>query len=140
QPQAMAPAVPTADSPAQLKWSTPDGWKEQPASQMRVASFKVSGQNGKQADVSVIPLPGAAGGDFSNVNRWRDQVGLPPVSEAEMAQQAMAVEVSGQPAQLYDENGEAKGAPTRILAVIQHRDDMAWFFKMTGDSELVAQQ
>ena len=32
------------------------------------------------------------------------------------------------------------GEPTRILAVIQHRDGTAWFFKMTGDSQLVAQE
>jgi hypothetical protein len=28
----------------------------------------------------------------------------------------------------------------RILAVIQHHDNMTWFFKMTGDSGLVEQQ
>jgi hypothetical protein len=28
----------------------------------------------------------------------------------------------------------------RILGVIQHRESMAWFFKMTGDDQLVAQQ
>src|SRR3989442_733367 len=68
-----------ADTPASpLKWKTPDGWKEGQPSEFRVASFRISGQAGKQADVSVIPLPGSAGGDFSNVNRWRGQVGLPP--------------------------------------------------------------
>ena len=28
---------------------------------------------------------------------------------------------------------------TRILAVIQHRDNMTWFFKMTGNFGLVEQ-
>jgi hypothetical protein len=46
---------------------------------MRVASFRVTGKDGKQADVSVIPLPGLAGSDLDNVNRWRGQVGLPSV-------------------------------------------------------------
>ena len=102
---------------------------------MRVASFKVAGPDGKQADVSVIPLPGGAGGDFSNVNRWRGQVGLAPVDEAELVKLAQPVEVASQPAALYEQAGDA----IRILAVIQHRDGTAWFFKMTGDSQLVAQ-
>ena len=135
------PDIAAATATPQLKWTTPDGWKEMPAADFRVASFKITGQEGKQADVSVIPLPGAAGGDFSNVNRWRGQVGQPPVSEEELKKLAQPVEVAGQAATLYEQNGEnSAGEPTRILAVIQHRDEMAWFFKMTGDSQLVAQQ
>ena len=125
----------------QLKWKTPDGWKELQPGQFRVASFKVTNQEGKQADVSVIPLPGVAGGDFSNVNRWRGQVGQPPLSEEELKTLAQPVELAGQSATLYEQNGNnPAGEPTRILAVVQHRDGMAWFFKMTGDSQLVAQE
>ena len=108
---------------------------------MRVASFKIVDTNGKQADVSVIPLPGEAGGDFSNVNRWRGQVGLAPVSEDELKKLAQLVDLAGQPADLYEQDGKnPAGEPTRILAVIQRRDGMAWFFKMTGDSKLVADE
>ena len=135
------PDIPAAAVAPQLKWKTPDGWKELPPAEFRVASFKVTNQDGKQADVSVIPLPGGAGGDFSNVNRWRGQVGQPPVSEEELKTLAQPVELAGQPAALYEQNGEnPAGEPTRILAVVQHRDGMAWFFKMTGDSQLVAQE
>lgn len=120
----------------QLKWKTPDGWTEVPASDFRVASFKITGQNGSQADVSVIPLPGDAGGDFSNVNRWRGQVGLEPVSVEDFARVAQSIEVDGQSARLYDQAGDS----SQILAVIQQREGMTWFFKMTGDPQLVAQQ
>ncbi|MEI8313818.1 MAG: hypothetical protein WCG79_00050 [Verrucomicrobiota bacterium] len=102
---------------------------------MRVASFKITGADGKQADVSVIPLPGGAGGDLSNVNRWRGQVGLAPVAEEELPKLTDTVEVDGQPAALYELTGDA----VRILAAIQRRDGMMWFFKITGDSQLVAQ-
>jgi hypothetical protein len=138
QPQLPAdhPDISMADATPQLKWRRPEGWEEVPAGNMRVASFKVAGQNGQQADVSVIPLPGVAGDDPSNVNRWRGQVGLEPVSEEEIAKQAETVEVDGQPAALYDQAGES----TRILAAIQRRAGTAWFFKMTGERNLVAQQ
>ena len=135
------PDVGAAAATPQLKWRTPDGWKELPAGEFRVASFKITGRDGKQADVSVIPLPGAAGGDFSNVNRWRGQVGQPPVTEEELKTLAQPVEVGAEPATLYEQNGaNPDGEPTRILAVVQHRGGTAWFFKMTGDDHLVAQQ
>ena len=109
---------------------------------MRVASFRVAGKDAKQADVSVIPLPGLAGSDLDNVNRWRGQVGLPGVSEAELAKLAQPVEIAGETAKLYEQAGAnpGSGEKTRILAAITRRDGVAWFFKMTGDDGLVAQQ
>ena len=60
-----------APAPPRLTWKLPGGWNEVTPGQMRVASFSIKGADGKQADVSVIPLPGAAGGDFANVRRTR---------------------------------------------------------------------
>jgi hypothetical protein len=134
--------MPTAAGAAepQLTWKTPEGWTEVLPSEMRVASFKVSGSDGKQADVSVVPLPGMPGSDEANVNRWRGQVGLSPASPEELKTAETDVEAAGQPAQLYDLAGQNSGQPARILGVIQHRADAVWFFKMTGDANLVEQQ
>ena len=125
-----------------LAWKTPEGWTEITPGEMRVASFNIKGKDGKQADVSVIPLPGDAGGDSANVNRWRGQVGLQPVSSEELMKLAQNIEIAGQPAELYDISGQTPGSgdATRILGTIQHRNSTAWFFKMTGDDEIVAQQ
>jgi hypothetical protein len=129
-------------SPAPLTWTAPPGWESLTPGEMRVASFKVTGQGGKQADVSIVPLGGFGGGDAANVNRWRGQVGLAAASSEELKQVAQPVEIGGQPADLYDVAGRNpdNGNPARILAAIQHRDGSAWFFKMTGDDELVAAQ
>jgi hypothetical protein len=134
-----APAAAATGAP-QLTWKTPAGWTEVPPSQMRVGSFKVAGVDGKQADVSVVP--GVGGTDLGNVNRWRGQVGLPETTDAELQKVAENVEAGGQPAQLYDIAGTnpAGGGAQRILGVIQHRDGTAWFYKMTGDADLVEQQ
>lgn len=131
-----APAATGAASAPQLTWTTPAGWTELAPGEMRVASFKITGAGGKLADVSVIPLAGMAGGDDANVNRWRGQVGLPSASSDELQKAAEKIVAAGQPAQLYD----IGGADQRILGVIQHRDDTAWFYKMTGDAGLVEQQ
>ena len=125
-----------------VTWTTPPGWTSVPPSEMRVASFKVAGANGAEADVSVVPLSGTGGGDFANVNRWRGQVGLSDASDDALQNSAENVDAGGQAAQLYDIAGQSpdNGKATRTLGAIQHRDGSTWFFKMTGDSDLVEQQ
>ena len=136
-PATMPAGLPAPDNSSlpQLKYVLPVGWQKKPASQMRVASFGIS-EDGKNADVSVIPLGGMAGGDPANVNRWRGQVGLPSLTDDEIEKLAEKISVGEQSADLYDIGGGAQ----RILAVIFHRDDTVWFFKVTGDADLVEKQ
>jgi hypothetical protein len=141
--QSMPGGIVAEDTSAgSVAWTTPAGWTQIPPSEMRVGSFKITNVNGKQAEVSIIPLAGMGGGDFANVNRWRGQVGLPPVSDDVLQSIAENVEAGGQPAQLFDLAGTntANGEASRILAAIQHRDGTAWFFKIIGDADLVEQQ
>ncbi len=144
QPGALPPGHPDTSGSAApaLQYKGPTGWNEVAPGQMRAASFRVPGKDGKQADVSVIPLPGLAGSDLDNVNRWRGQVGLPGVSEAELAKMAQPVEIASQPASLYEQAGTNAGSgdKSRILAAITRRDGTAWFFKMTGEAALVTEQ
>ena len=65
----------------EVDWVVPSGWEEQAPSQMRVGSFLIKSPEGKTVDVSVVPLSGAAGGDLSNINRWRGQIQLSPIDE-----------------------------------------------------------
>jgi hypothetical protein len=150
-----APALPAAmpatmpdDLPAPdnsglptLKYTLPDGWKEKALTQMRVASFEVS-ENGKVADVSVIPLGAMSGGDAANVNRWRGQVGLTSLDEDALGKLAEKVEVAGQPADLYDIAGTSPGSgdAERIIGTIFHSDTATWYFKMTGNADLAEKQ
>jgi len=108
---------------------------------MRVASFRVV-SNGKQADVSVVPLPGLMGHDLDNVNRWRSMLGLQPIKEEDLPKATEVVQIAGSPGQLYDLAGEIPGSgeKSRILAAVLKRGGVAWFFKMSGDDELVKEQ
>ncbi len=135
-PQSSARATPT------LEWKLPTGWEETTPGEMRFASFRVKGEDGKTADVGVFPLPGMAGGDLENVNRWRGQVGQPAITEEDRAKAALAVSIDGQPAQVYEMAGENAGSgdKNRILAAILRKEGVAWFFKMTGPDALVAAQ
>lgn len=134
-------AAPDNSGLPKLKYTLPDGWKEKPLTQMRVASFDIS-DNGKKADVSVIPLGAMSGGDAANVNRWRGQVGLTPLEEDALTKLAEKVEVAGQPADLYDIAGTSPGSgdPERIIGTIFHSDTATWYFKMSGDADVVEKQ
>jgi hypothetical protein len=134
-------AMASPSTPSSVQWKVPAGWEEQPASGMRVGSFSVN-QDGKHADVSIIPLGRMAGGDLANVNRWRGQVGLPPIDEAKLGQAGEPVTIGNTPAKLYDIAGTdlQTKQPTRILASMLSRDGATWFFKMTGPEDLVAKE
>ncbi|MEP6709169.1 MAG: hypothetical protein ABJB32_03435 [Verrucomicrobiota bacterium] len=141
-----APTPPPIEAPekAPLQYALPAGWQEQPLSSMRVASFKVSGQNGKEADVSVVSLPGVAGGNLANVNRWRDQLKLSPIDANALVQSAEQIEANGHDFLIVDLVSESpiseQHDKIRILAAILNENDRSWFVKMTGEEQLVASQ
>jgi hypothetical protein len=142
EPVPQTPATAPEPPKETVNWTVPAGWEEVPPGEMRLGSFKIKGADGKQADVSIIPLPGMAGSDLENVNRWRSQVGLTTAKEAELARLAEKVQISGEAAQLYDLAGQPPGSKihARILAAIQRRQGVVFFYKMTGEDKLVAAQ
>lgn len=125
-------AVNQSGNPA---WTIPAHWEEAPASQMRKASFTVPAAEGA-VDVSVTSFPGAVGGTLANVNRWRRQLGLPPVGEEEVPTYDQPIEGAHHPASLADiTNGE-----TRTLAATIFVSGNSWFFKMSGPAAAVARE
>ena len=142
-PATMPDGLPVPDNSGQpkLKYTLPSGWNEKPLTQLRVASFEIK-ENGKALDVSVIPLGAMSGGDAANVNRWRGQVGQPPLDEEALAKLAEKVEVAGQPGDLYDLAGSSPGSgdAERIIGTILHSDTATWYFKMSGDADLAEKQ
>ena len=123
------------------KWVKPEGWTEQPLSEMRLGSFKVDGSNATSADVSVTAFPGDAGGLAPNVNRWRGQLQLPPLEEDQLRQTIQRTEVEGVQTYLVDiQTAENAPKPSRILGAILETPDRAWFVKMTGNPQLIENQ
>ena len=123
------------------KWVKPDGWTEQPLSEMRVGSFKVEGPDSASADISVVAFPGDAGGLASNINRWRGQLELPPLEEQQLLQMTQKIEVQGAPVCLVDlQTAENSAKPSRILGAVLERPDRTWFVKMTGSPALLEKQ
>jgi len=127
-----------------VPWTVPAGWEEKPASGMRVASYGVKRPDGRSADISVVAMGGGAGGELENVNRWRDQIGLGPATEADLAGLRSLIPAGNRQVVVYELDGkkavlDGKYA-ARTLAAILPAGEMTVFFKMTGENALVAEQ
>jgi hypothetical protein len=121
---------------ASLQWNAPSGWTEKPPSSMRVGSYDVPGQAGP-ADMSIVVLSGQAGGDLANVNRWRGQLGLSPIDEAELARTARHVKSPAGDVMVVDIGGAEAGGK-RMLAGMMSRSGETWFFKLNGPDATVS--
>ena len=117
-----------------IAWNLPKGWTEARPGGMRIATLKppVAGK----VDVSVVMIPGAAGGELANVNRWRGQIGLQPIDEAARAQMCKEVPSKAGAVSLYDLAGEGAGKQ-RMIAGLLFVGGQSWFVKMVGDDESV---
>lgn len=127
-----------------LDWTPPPSWQSQPSTGVRIGSFLIPNPNGPPADVSVILLPGTAGGLLENVNRWRDQIELPPISESDLPSLMQKIDIAGRSALLVELTSlRPIGTPsqsTRILAAILTDQNSSCFFKMMGETSLVSRQ
>jgi hypothetical protein len=129
--------MPSQDSGApQVKWKTPDGWTEVPATSMRYASFSASGENGSKIDISIITFPGEGGSDADNVNRWRGQIGLPPTDERAVHSEVTPLKAADTTFSTTD----MAGTNARTLAAWTRRDGRVWFFKATGPKTAVEKE
>jgi hypothetical protein len=126
-------APPAAPKDA-LRWTLPKGWTESRGGAMRFATLKppVPGQ----LDASVVVLPGPAGGELANVNRWRGQIGLPPLDEQGLAAARKVTRTKAGPLKVYDFSSE--GAPrNRVVAGLIEAEGNTWFVKMSGEADAV---
>ncbi len=137
-PAAMPPGHPALDAPdipvnaAPVRWTVPEDWQELAPTAIRIGNFAVPGKNGKKAEVAVTSFPGSVGTELDNVNRWRGEVGLPPVDESALSSQPVTVDSFE--GKLFDLTGPS----ARTVVAMVPRNGSMWFFKLRGDAEVVA--
>jgi hypothetical protein len=123
-------AAPSSNKP-QIKWDVPPDWSPGPASTMRYASFAASSDN---VDISVVTFPGDGGDDLGNINRWRQQLGLPPADAN--ASNIVPLQTDEATFSTID----IAGANARTVVAWTRKNDRAWFFKLTGPNDGVAKE
>lgn len=128
---------------AMPEWTVPEAWKPGEPGPMILRRFVLGGGDSGRADVTVSRFAGPAGGLAANVNRWRNQLGLAPVSADALGQQSQSIQVDGRAATLVDFSGtDAKsgGRPARVIGVIVPREGETWFFKLLGDPTIAERE
>jgi hypothetical protein len=101
---------------------------------MRLATFRVPAGDAT-AEVAITRFPGDVGGELANVNRWRQQMGLAPVTDAELPDLLTRFESGGASGYAV----RAEGEVTHLLAAGVHdpRADVTWFVRVIGAPEIV---
>ena len=122
-----------------LVWTAPPEWPAKAVSAMRKGSYDVKGEGGATADLSITAFPGAVGGEFANVNRWRGQLALPPLAEAELASAVTRFTANDLSFTVVELAGTGADPKRMLGAMVPHNGAM-WFFKLMGPDALVARE
>jgi len=124
-PTPSAPAVPSVPTPSvPSSEQAPAGWTVMEPGNMQAAKYALEGG----AEVAVSVFPSDTGGLAANVLRWRRQLSLPEVPEAELVASARPIEGAGDGAVVVDlENGD-RG----LSGAVVPRDGKWFFYKLTG--------
>ncbi|MCU0793553.1 MAG: hypothetical protein MUE42_12055 [Opitutaceae bacterium] len=132
-------AVTTADGPG-LAWTAPATWTAGPERPMRKATLLLPGAEGATAELAVTAFPGDVGGNLANVNRWRQQLGLPPIGPAELGAALQHIDVGPLHIDVVELVGPSvpPAAPQRVIGAIVPYQGATWFFKVTGPDAVVA--
>lgn len=128
----------TATSPG---WVVPEGWRESAdKSPMRLVTFLAAG-GAQDVTIAVTRFPGDVGGRLANINRWRGQMQLPPVTEAEL--EPMLVKFSQPGFDGYFVH--IKGESSHLMAAGLHESaaNRTWFVRATtndADAQRIQQE
>ncbi len=132
-------AVTTAQGPG-LAWTAPGHWTAGGERPMRKATFTMSDDYGATAELAVTAFPGNVGGNLANVNRWRQQLGVGPVSEAELGGLLQHIHVGAFHIDVAELTAPGTPPAKRVLGAIVPYQGSTWFFKLEGPDALVLRE
>lgn len=129
-----APAVPESaqEEPAEIKFDKPKEWRDAPPKTFTLAVFEATEGNQKVT----ITLSRAGGSKVANVNRWRGQMGLKPMTDDEVMKSLEKTSVGPRTGELVtlEKDGQT------MLGLMIPDGDQSVFVKLTGDAELAKKE
>ena len=132
-------AVTTASGPG-LAWTAPAHWQAGPERPMRKATFFINGDADAKAELSITAFPGDVGGNLANVNRWRQQIGLPALTADQLGGALQHIHVGDFHVDVAELVGPGTPPAKRVLGAIVPHAGATWFFKLDGPDALVARE
>ena len=144
-PPLQLPSNLTDDSAplSHIHWQMPETWHASipantAAASVRAGSFSIMAGDGRSADMSITTFPGDVGGDLANINRWRGQLKLEPITVSELSSVVTTLNVPAGEFLFTDISGDT--ARTLGAWFKQPGQNRTWFFKLTGETALVGEQ
>ena len=136
--QAVAnPAPAPTPAPPGIQWQVPAGWTAEPTTPMLLARLQ-AGNGGALVKVSSFGVNNFGTLEL-NLNRWRGEVGLPPVSGADV-KDVPETQVGGRSWKVYDFSGPAGADQKRSIIGQTQQGANVYFFKISGPADAVQQQ
>jgi hypothetical protein len=128
---------PQRETKGDLSWITPPTWENGGERQMRHLTF-YAGDASDPAEITVSTLGSKFGDMLENINRWRAQVGLPPIAKPE-DNPPQPIKLAGREAAFFDITGPGnpQSPNRRMLLVMSVVNNDVWFFKMLGPQETI---
>lgn len=120
---------------ALVGFQTPSHWEETAPGAMQLRVFKIR-EGSANAEFSVSAFAGNVGGLLANINRWRQQINLPPIPENEITEYTKDYKTDNYTFKLVRLWGEEDDSPSISVAMV-HNKNQTWFFKLQGPRHLV---
>jgi hypothetical protein len=117
-------------------WTAPDGWVlDETPRQMRIATYMAPTPNGQQ-EIAITRFPGQVGGVLANINRWRGQMGLAPISESGLEEYIERFSTEG--FEGYQVRIESERGVMLAAGVFDSSIEQTWFVRATTSDASVA--
>lgn len=146
-PENHATDPPTNTKPlaSDVPGNLPEHWKPGQMSAMRKAAYTIT-DGDEKAEITVIVLGAQSGSIEDNVNRWRGQLGLPPLDAAVIDQSLKSITVDGSEGSYVEifadksASGSPPAAAQAMLAAFVKSETQTVYFKLMGSAELAKRE
>jgi hypothetical protein len=136
----MPEMAPGGGEDAKYVYKLPEGWTKGEPKKMTLERITAT-ENGETAEVTISVLPLRGGDPVLNINRWRNQIQLPPITDkAEILSIVKELDTADRQGIFVDLANPKAPAPNRILAVMVPTRTAMWFIKIFGPDALVGRQ
>jgi hypothetical protein len=130
-----------------LSFKAPKSWPVSTPDGLRKAMFPFK-DGDREARVTVIDFPASAGPKIAdpleNMNRWRGEVGLSELKKADFDEAVQSIQIGGEKGHyaemVPDAPKEGESRMNATIAAMVSAGDVIWFFKLTGDRDLVLRE
>lgn len=119
----------------QLTWTLPSGWTESKASGMIMS--KITAPEVAGALITLVQLGGTGGGMNPNIRRWAGQLGLPRLSDADLATVQRTLGHNEAKITFIDFNVLSSVKETSMKVCVLEYPDFTLFLKVKGPKEAI---